>query len=60
MALLNINESRGLWFCESLIVQYRGKPGSGSRSGWDGEQWEAVAYRGFSEGKPGKGIPFEM
>jgi hypothetical protein len=33
-------------------------PGQGSRSGWVGEQGEG--NRGFSEGKPGKEITFEM
>jgi hypothetical protein len=35
-------------------------PGPGSRSGWVGEQKERGGNRGFSEGKPGKGITFEM
>jgi hypothetical protein len=34
--------------------------GQGSRSGWVGEQGEGGWDRGFSEGKPGKGITFEM
>ena len=38
----------------------RGMPGPGSRSGWVGEQGEEGEDRGFSEGKPGKGITFEM
>jgi hypothetical protein len=28
--------------------------------GWVGEQGEKEVYRGFSEGKLGKGITFEM
>jgi hypothetical protein len=32
----------------------------GSRSGWVGEQGEAGQDRGFSEGKIGKGITFEI
>jgi hypothetical protein len=35
-------------------------PRSGSRSGWVGEQGEWGKDRGFSEGKLGKGITFEM
>jgi hypothetical protein len=35
-------------------------PGPGSRSGWVGEQGEGRGDRGFSEGKPGKRITFEM
>jgi hypothetical protein len=42
------------------MPQYRGIPGPGSRSGWVGEQGEWGNDRGFSEGKPGKGITFEM
>jgi hypothetical protein len=38
------------------MPQYRGMPGPGSVSGWVGEQED----RRFSEGKPGKGIAFEM
>jgi hypothetical protein len=39
------------------MPQYRRIPGPGSRSVWVGEQGRD---RGFSEGKPGKGITFEM
>jgi hypothetical protein len=39
------------------MPQYRGMPGPGSRSEWVGEQG---SDRGFLEGKPGKGITFEM
>jgi hypothetical protein len=35
-------------------------PGSGSRSGYVGEQGEVGGDRGFSERKPGKGIAFEI
>jgi hypothetical protein len=35
-------------------------PGPGSGSGWVGEQGEVGGDRGFSEGKLGKGITFEM
>ena len=44
--------------CEGSMPQYRGMPGPGSGSGWVGEQGKGD--RGFSEGKPGKGITFEM
>jgi hypothetical protein len=42
------------------MAQYRGMPGSGSRSGWVGEQGEGGGYRGFSEGKLEKRITVEM
>jgi hypothetical protein len=42
------------------MPQYRGMPGPGSSSRWIGEQGEGEGDRGFSEGKPGKGITFEM
>jgi hypothetical protein len=42
------------------MPQYRGMPGPGSGSGWVGEQGEERGDREFSEGKPGKGITFEM
>jgi hypothetical protein len=42
------------------MPQYRGMPGPGSRSGWVGEQGEGGGKGEFSEGKPGKGITFEM
>jgi hypothetical protein len=38
----------------------RGMPGQGSSSGWVGKQVEGVWNRGFSEGKPERGITFEM
>jgi hypothetical protein len=34
--------------------------GQGRRNGWVGEQGEEGWDRGFLEGKPGKGITFEM
>jgi hypothetical protein len=40
------------------MPQYRGLPGPGS--GWVGEQGEFGGDRGFSEGKLGKRITFEM
>jgi hypothetical protein len=42
------------------MPQYRGMPGPGIRYGWVGEQGEGEWERKFSEGKPGKGIIFEM
>jgi hypothetical protein len=42
------------------MPQCRGMPGPGSGSGWVGEQGEEKGGRGFSEGKLGKGITFEM
>jgi hypothetical protein len=39
------------WSCEGSMSQCRGMPGPRSRNGWAGEQ---------GEGKPGKGIIFEM
>jgi hypothetical protein len=45
---------------EGSMLQYRGMPGQGSRSGWVGEQGEGVGIGGFQRGKPGKGITFEM
>jgi hypothetical protein len=35
-------------------------PGPGSWSRWIGEQGKLGGDRGFSEGKPGKGITFEI
>jgi len=46
--------------CEGPMPQYRGVSGPGSGSGWVGKQGEAGGDRGFSEGKLGKGIKFEM
>ena len=42
------------------MPQYRGTPGPGIECEWVGEQGEGEWDRGFSEGKPGKGITFEM
>jgi hypothetical protein len=42
------------------MTQYRGMPGPGSWSGWVGEQRDGEGGRGFSEGKLGKGITFEI
>jgi hypothetical protein len=41
------------------MPQYRETPGPGRRSGWVGEQGERGGYRGFLEGKLGKGKTFE-
>jgi hypothetical protein len=41
------------------MLQYRGMPGQGSRSGWVGE-WGWEGYRGLSEKKLGKETAFEM
>jgi hypothetical protein len=42
------------------ILQYKGMPGPGSRSGWIGEQGEVGGDRRVSERKLGKEITFEM
>jgi hypothetical protein len=42
------------------MPQYRRMPRPERKSGWVGEQREVGRYRGFLEGKPGKGIIFEM
>jgi hypothetical protein len=42
------------------MPQYRRMPGTGSRSGWVGEQGEGGGNRRFSEEKPVKGITFKM
>jgi hypothetical protein len=42
------------------MPKYRGMPGPGSRNGWVGKQEEEGGDRWFSEGKPGKGITFEI
>jgi hypothetical protein len=43
-----------------LCPSIGGQPDPGSGSGWVGEQGEWRRDRGFSEGKPGKAITFEM
>ena len=60
MTVSGINGRRGPWSCEGSIPKYRGMPGPGSGRGWVGEQGEKGGDRGFLEGKPGKGIKFEM
>ena len=42
------------------MLQCSGMLGWGSRSRWVGEQGKGRVDRGFSEGKPEKGIIFEM
>jgi hypothetical protein len=42
------------------MAQCRGIPGQGRRSGCIDKQGDREWDRGFSEGKPGKGITFEM
>jgi hypothetical protein len=42
------------------MPQCRVMPGQESRSGWVGEQGKGGGDRGFSEGRPGKEITFEM
>jgi hypothetical protein len=59
MALLIISGRGGSWSYEDLVLQCRGLPGQGSRSGWVGEQEEGGRDRVFLEEKPGKGITFE-
>ena len=51
---------RGPWSCEGSRPQCREMPGPGIRSRYVGEQREGVGFWGFLEGKPGKGITFEM
>ena len=53
-----INERRGPWSLEGMILQYRGIPGQRGRSGWVGEQGEGGWDRGFLEGKPGMRITY--
>jgi hypothetical protein len=43
-----------------VLSQYRGMLGPGSGSGWVSEQGVGGRDRGFSGGKLGKGITFEM
>jgi hypothetical protein len=40
MASSVINGRRGLWSCEGSMLQCRGMPGPGKRSGWVAEQGE--------------------
>jgi hypothetical protein len=58
MAYSAINGRRGPRSCEGSMPHYRGMPRT--RNGRIGEQGEEGGDRGFSEGKPGKEITFEM
>jgi hypothetical protein len=42
------------------MPQYSEMPGPRSRNGWIGDEGEGERNRGFSEGKPGKRITFEI
>jgi hypothetical protein len=57
-----IDAGRGPLSYEQSMPQCGGMPEAGSGSGWFGEQGEGVRGGGgwFLEGKPGKGITFEM
>jgi hypothetical protein len=46
--------------CEGSMPQYSREPGPERGSGWVGEQGVEEGDKGFSEGKQGKGITFEM
>jgi hypothetical protein len=60
MALLVINGRKGSWSWEGSMLQCKGKPGWGSRSGWlcggtlSEKKGEGEWYKGLQEGKPGK------
>ena len=58
MAWSVINGRRGPRSCEGSMPQYRGMPGPGMGVGGLGSR--EGGDRGFSEGKLGKGITFEM
>jgi hypothetical protein len=49
---------KGQWSFEGLMPHCRGMPGPGCWSVWVDEQGQVGWNRGFSEGKPGKGITF--
>ena len=55
-----INGRRDPWSCEGSMPQGRGMPGPVSGSRWVGEKGDGGRDRGFSEGKLGKKITFEM
>ena len=57
---MSINGRIGHLSFEGSMPQFGGMPGPESGSGWVGEQGEGGRDRGFSEGKLGKGIIFEM
>ena len=53
------------YVAEDVLVGYHLGPVKGNarackQSAWVGEQWEWGGDRGFSEGKPGKGLTIEM
>ena len=52
-------EERPLSF-EGSMPQFRGMPGPGRGSGWFREYGQGSEHRGFSKGKTGKRITFEM
>jgi hypothetical protein len=61
MAYLVIKGKRGLCSSEGSISQYRGMQRPGRECGWVGEKrGRGEMGRGFSEGKQGKRITFEM
>jgi hypothetical protein len=60
MAYSDISGRRGPLSYEGSMPQCGGMPGPESRSGWVGEQGEGMEEGIFSEGKPEKGITFEM
>lgn len=65
--LSGINERRGPLSCEGLMPQFRGIPGWRGKRKWMGD-WGSTLWRHevegwdgwFLEGKPGKGITFEI
>jgi hypothetical protein len=55
MALWDISERRGPWFCEGWIPQCRGMPGQGSGNGWLSEERDGGWDRGIFGGEMRKG-----
>jgi hypothetical protein len=60
MALLDINGRIVPWSYEGSMPQCRRMPGQESRSGWVDAQGKGGWDRGFLEGKPRKGLTFEI
>jgi hypothetical protein len=60
ITLLVINGRRDPWSCEDSMPQCRGMAEAGIGGEWVGEQGERRRDKGVLEGKPGKGITFEM
>jgi hypothetical protein len=58
MALSDINGRRGLWSCESSILQARAGRWEGAHPHRSGRRKDRI--RGFWEQKSGKGITFKM